>query len=75
VAAYYLQVYLDKAALGTAITPDADLNIAWHGAATQYTLDTTHLLKGTYRWRVAAVDKTGALIQPTWTDERVFTLS
>jgi protein involved in polysaccharide export with SLBB domain len=72
---YYLQVYLDHVAPGTAIAPNASMNIAWQGSTATYSLDTTHLLKGIYRWRVAVVDKTGALIPPGWTAERTFTLS
>jgi hypothetical protein len=74
-ATYYLHVYLVRAASGASIAPNATMNIAWQGSATQYTLDATHLVKGEYSWNVAAVDKTGALIQPGWTAERVFTLS
>lgn len=74
-AAYYLQVYLAQPASGVAIRPGALLNIAWQGSATHYALSTAHMLKGTYRWRVAAVDKTGVLILPLWTEEQVFTLS
>lgn len=74
-AAYYLQVYLAQAANGVAVRPGALLNIAWQGAATHYSLSTAHMLKGTYRWRVAAIDKAGELIVPLWTEEQVFTLS
>jgi hypothetical protein len=73
--AYYLDAYLVKAAPDAAITASTSMNISWQGATTSYSLDTTHLVKGTYRWRVAAIDQAGALIQPGWTAERTFTLA
>lgn len=74
-ARYYLQVYLAQVAPGTSPAKSTVQNIALQASQTRYTLNTAHLLTGTYRWRVAAIDGHGLLIAPGWADEFVFTLS
>jgi hypothetical protein len=73
-AAYYLQAYLVQTAPGSSVAPAATMNVAWQGVAPQTSVDAASLSKGTYRWRVAAINGAGELILPGWTNEGVFSL-
>ncbi len=70
---YYLQFWLVSPAQGQQITARSVTTFTVRLSGTSYNLDTSHMLKGTYVWRMAAVSLHGKLLSP-WTAEQSVTL-